>query len=102
MEAQDMLFTEMDVLSHTSPSHENLPLAARMRPRSISEFAGQEHILGSGKLLRNLIETDRFSSLIFWGPPGVGKTSLAGIRDVHNCCIFLMTAEECLQQVTIV
>ncbi len=53
------------------------PLAWRMRPRDLSEFAGQEHILGPGKLLRRAIETDRFMSLILYGPPGVGKTALA-------------------------
>jgi len=50
-----------------------------MRPRTIAEYLGQEHILGEGKLLRRLIETDRLSSLIFWGPPGSGKTTLAKI-----------------------
>ena len=55
------------------------PLAERMRPRTISEYLGQTHILGEGKLLRRLIETDRLTSLIFWGPPGSGKTTLARI-----------------------
>lgn len=55
------------------------PLAARMRPRTLEEFAGQTHLLGEGKLLRRLIEADRLSSMIFWGPPGVGKTTLARI-----------------------
>ncbi|HQW30327.1 MAG TPA: AAA family ATPase, partial [Verrucomicrobiales bacterium] len=54
-----------------------MPLAARMRPRDLSEYVGQGHILGEGKLLRRAIEADRFTSLIFYGPPGVGKTSLA-------------------------
>ena len=55
------------------------PLAARMRPRTLGEFAGQTHILGPGQLLRRAIEADRIQSLIFFGPPGTGKTSLAQI-----------------------
>ena len=55
------------------------PLAARMRPRDLSEFIGQSHILGPGQLLRRAIEADRIQSLIFFGPPGTGKTSLAQI-----------------------
>ena len=53
------------------------PLAARMRPRSLDEFAGQQHFLGEGKLLRRLLAADRLSSVIFYGPPGTGKTTLA-------------------------
>ncbi|MBR2594107.1 MAG: replication-associated recombination protein A [Firmicutes bacterium] len=55
------------------------PLAVRMRPRTIDEFVGQEHILGEGKLLRRAIAADRLTSLIFYGPPGTGKTTLARI-----------------------
>lgn len=55
------------------------PLAARMRPRSLDEIAGQQHILAEGKLLRRAIESDRFTSLIFYGPPGTGKTTLASV-----------------------
>jgi putative ATPase len=57
----------------------NRPLAARMRPRNLDEYAGQSHILGPGQLLRRAIEADRIQSLIFYGPPGTGKTSLAQI-----------------------
>ncbi|MCL2159585.1 MAG: replication-associated recombination protein A, partial [Oscillospiraceae bacterium] len=54
-------------------------LASRMRPETLDEFAGQRHLLGPGKALRRLIENDQVSSMIFWGPPGVGKTTLAQI-----------------------
>ena len=57
----------------------NQPLAARMRPRNLDEYVGQSHILGKGQLLRRAIEADRIQSLIFFGPPGTGKTSLAQI-----------------------
>ena len=55
------------------------PLAARMRPRTLDEFVGQEHFLGQGKLLRRMLTADRLSSVVFYGPPGIGKTSLAEV-----------------------
>ena len=57
----------------------DVPLPERMRPRSLDEFVGQENLLGQGKVLRKLIDEDKVSSMIFWGPPGVGKTTLAEI-----------------------
>ena len=57
----------------------NAPLAVRMRPRNLDEFAGQTHFVGPGKLLRRMLEADRLTSVIFYGPPGVGKTSLARV-----------------------
>jgi putative ATPase len=70
----------MDLFPQQDTSKENfkdLPLAVRMRPVTLDEFKGQEHILGKGKLLRRAIESDRITSLILYGPPGIGKTSLA-------------------------
>lgn len=55
------------------------PLADRVRPRNLEEYSGQQHLIGKGKILRQLIEADNVSSMIFWGPPGVGKTTLAMI-----------------------
>ena len=57
----------------------NEPLAARMRPRTLDEYCGQEHILGKGRLLRRAIQADQLSSVIFYGPPGTGKTTLARV-----------------------
>lgn len=71
------LLSGTDLPSPTLTLDPTMPLAARMRPRALSEYVGQGHILGEGKLLRRAIEADRFTSLIFYGPPGVGKTSLA-------------------------
>jgi putative ATPase len=83
--ARDDLFSSTPT-SESSPessvgekSLRHQPLAARMRPRSLDEYAGQQHILAPGQLLRRAIEADRIQSLIFYGPPGTGKTSLAQI-----------------------
>ncbi len=73
---------EQTLLFEDPPEKEDLagmPLAGRMRPRSLDDFAGQEQLVGPGKPLRNMIERDTVVSMIFWGPPGVGKTTLAGI-----------------------
>jgi putative ATPase len=69
---EDSLFS-----SHNTAAQE--PLAARMRPRTLNDFVGQDHILGEGRLLRRAIQADRLSSLIFAGPPGTGKTTLARV-----------------------
>ena len=60
-------------------AEQNEPLAARVRPQSLDQFVGQQHLLGPGKILREIIAKDQVSSMIFWGPPGVGKTTLAEI-----------------------
>lgn len=71
----------MDLFEHyaQSVSESAAPLAARMRPRTLEEFVGQDHILAPGRLLRRAIQADQLSSLIFYGPPGTGKTTLARI-----------------------
>ena len=71
-----MTISQQNALFET-PSSE--PLASRMRPKDLDGFVGQEHLLSEGKILRNLIENDKVSSMIFWGPPGIGKTTLAKI-----------------------
>lgn len=65
------------------------PLAARLRPQTLEEYVGQTHLLGKGKVLRRLIESDQISSMIFWGPPGVGKTTLASIIAAHTKSAFI-------------
>ena len=75
--------------AHEANVRRALPLAARMRPRTLDEFVGQEHFLGPGKLLRRLLQADRLSSVIFHGPPGSGKTSLAHVIALQTRCHFL-------------
>ena len=69
----------MEQISLFDNREQSIPLASRLRPQKLEDFIGQEHLLGHGKMLRNLIEQDQISSMIFWGPPGVGKTTLASI-----------------------
>src|SRR5438309_1584056 len=67
----------------------SMPLAARMRPRSLDEVIGQEQLLGPGKLLRRIIASDRITSMILWGPPGSGKTTLAEVIAHHSHARFV-------------
>ena len=69
----------MSLIEGMNPGAAGQPLASRMRPRDLSEFVGQEHLVGEGKLLRQMIERDQIPSMILWGPPGVGKTTLANV-----------------------
>src|SRR5512133_1234030 len=66
----------------TAETHE--PLAARMRPRNLDEYIGQDHIIGPGRLLRRAIQADQLTSVIFYGPPGTGKTTLARVIANHT------------------
>ncbi|MBY0523801.1 MAG: replication-associated recombination protein A [Gemmataceae bacterium] len=80
----------MDLFRHVHDANlrKAQPLAARMRPRSIDDFVGQDHFFGPGKLLRRMLQADRLSSLIFYGPPGTGKTALAHVIAQHTRCRF--------------
>lgn len=71
----------MDLFEHARQEQagREAPLAHRMRPRSFDDFAGQAHIVGEGKMLRRMVEADQLTSIILWGPPGVGKTALANV-----------------------
>lgn len=77
------LFGEMNAQDESGQ-----PLAARMRPRTLDEFVGQEKIVGSGTVLRNAIENDDLTSMIFWGPPGCGKSTLASVIAGRTACNF--------------
>lgn len=79
----------MEQMSLFDDRKEYAPLASRLRPESLTDFIGQEHLLGQGKMLRQLIEKDQISSMIFWGPPGVGKTTLASIIAGHTKAEFI-------------
>lgn len=69
----------MSLIEGVDPIAAQQPLASRMRPRDLSEFVGQEHLVGEGRILRQMIERDQIPSMILWGPPGVGKTTLANV-----------------------
>lgn len=67
----------------------NEPLASRMRPQTLDEIVGQSHLLGKGKILRQMIDQDQVPSMILWGPPGVGKTTLARVIARHTKAEFI-------------
>ena len=79
--AQAFFERENDMEQLSLFDHQNIsaPLASRLRPDTLEDFVGQTHLLGEGKLLRRIIDSDQIPSMIFWGPPGVGKTTLANI-----------------------
>jgi len=75
--------------SNDKLKNDNKPLAERMRPQSLDDYVGQEHILGEGKQLRAAIEQDRLHSMLFWGPPGTGKTTLARLIAQYSGAEFI-------------
>ncbi|NGP43449.1 AAA family ATPase [Bacillaceae bacterium SIJ1] len=78
----------MDLFSATEGRRQGVPLASRMRPRTIDEFVGQSHIIGEGKLLRRAIEADQLTPMIYYGPPGTGKTTLARVIAERTSAVF--------------
>jgi len=78
----------VDLFTTTAAARIPPPLAERMRPRTLDLVVGQQHLLGEGKVLRRLIETDQLTSVIFWGPPGTGKTTLAQVIAATTKCRF--------------
>lgn len=74
---------QLSLFTDSPSQYSQAPLASRMRPETLDEYVGQQHLVGQGMLLRQLIEKDQISSMIFWGPPGVGKTTLARIIANH-------------------
>src|ERR1051325_6951840 len=83
------LFDEPETAVTETDTARVRPLADRMRPRTLDEFVGQEKIVGAGRALRRMIEEDRLQSLIFWGPPGTGKTTLAALIAEHTAARFI-------------
>ena len=79
----------MDLFEQTVNQNKESPLAARMRPRNLDEYIGQDHIVGKGRLLRRAIQADQLTSVIFYGPPGTGKTTLARVIANHTKSDFI-------------
>ena len=79
----------MDLFTTTADARTPPPLAERMRPHTLDLVVGQQHLLGTGKVLRRLIETDQLTSVIFWGPPGTGKTTLARVIAATTKCRYV-------------
>lgn len=86
---EEAILSDLFAASRLIRRNSAMPLAARMRPTTIEEFVGQQHILGPGKLLRRMIQADRLTSLIFYGPPGTGKTTLAQLIAKSTKCHFV-------------
>ncbi len=79
----------MDLFAATAADRAPAPLAERMRPHTLDGVVGQQHLLGPGKVLRRLVESDQVTSVIFWGPPGTGKTTLAQVIAAATSCRFV-------------